>query len=183
MKILLQTFIMLLFFNCQQKRHLKETRLENTIIEYKQPKISDIQYVEKMNGGIKYFNNIDIRLSKEYFPEIEKYEFEQPIIYHRDTANLDTQVSYFFTKKDSVIRLIEYSWNQDQNKEPFIDKLYQLNKRNIARALEMEGLEKNEGVDYWWQKVIRWDNNIVHVYSFIFGINEGQRTRVIVRFK
>ncbi|KAA2220692.1 hypothetical protein [Chryseobacterium sediminis] len=183
MKVFLQIFIILLLFNCRQKVTLKDIRLQSTVIEYKQPKISDIQSIEKINGGIKYYNNVDIRLSKEYFPEIEKYEFEQPIIYHRDTANLDTQISYFFTKNDSIIRLIEYSWDQDQKKELFIDKLYRLNKSNIAKELKMDGSEKTEQVDYWWQKIIRWDNNNLHIYSFVFGIDEGQRTRVIVRFK
>lgn len=79
--------------------------------------------------------------------------------------------------------MIEYSWDQDQKKELFIDKLYRLNKSNIAKELKMDGSEKTEQVDYWWQKIIRWDNNNLHIYSFVFGIDEGQRTRVIVRFK
>lgn len=185
MKIIVQIFILLVFFNCKQEVTLKKenVKIKNTDFEFKQPRFSDIQRIEKLNGGIKYVRNIDIRLSNSYFPDIEKYEFAQPIIYHRDTANLDTQISYFFTKKDSIVRLIEYSWNQDKKKKPFIDNLYKLNKKNISDELKMKGLEKNEKVDYWWQKIIRWDNTSMHIYSFIFGMEEGERTRVIVRFK
>ena len=185
MKIIIQIFILLLFFNCKQEISLKKqnVKIKNTIFEYKQPNFSDIQSIEKANNGIKYARNIDIRLSNSYFPEIEKYEFAQPIIYHRDTANLDTQISYFFTKNDSIVRLIEYSWHQDKKKNPFMDNLYQFNKKKISEELAMKGLEKNEKVDYWWQKIIRWDNTSMHIYSFIFGVQEGQRTRVIVRFK
>lgn len=184
MKIGVQFFILLFFFfSCKQKVSLENVQIQSTVFEYKQPNISDIQYIEKIHGGIKYIGNINIELSNSYFPEIEKYEFAQPIIYHRDTANLDTQISYFFTKKDSIVRLIEYSWNQDKKKKPFIDNLYKLNKKNISDELKMKGLEKNEKVDYWWQKIIRWDNTSMHIYSFIFGMEEGERTRVIVRFK
>ncbi|BAP30915.1 uncharacterized protein CHSO_1878 [Chryseobacterium sp. StRB126] len=183
MKIVLQIFILLSFFNCKQKVSLENVQIQSTVFEYKQPNISDIQYIEKTHGGIKYIGNINIGLSEEYFPEIDKYEFAQPIIYHRDTANLDTEISYFFTKNDSIIRLIEYSWDQDKKKELFIDSLYQLNKKNISEELAMKGLEKSKTVDYWWQKIIRWDNASMHIYSFIFGMEEGQRTRVIVRFK
>lgn len=185
MKVIIQIFILLVFFNCKQKVTLKKgnVKIKNTDFEFKQPKFSEIQSIEKLNGGIKYARNIDIRLSNSYFPEIEKYEFAQPIIYHRDTANLDTQISYFFTKNDSIVRLIEYSWDQDKKKELFIDSLYQLNKKKISEELAIKGLEKNEKVDYWWQKIVRWDNTSMHIYSFIFGIEEAQRTRVIVRFK
>jgi hypothetical protein len=79
--------------------------------------------------------------------------------------------------------LIEYSWNQDDLKEHFIDNLYKSNKDMISKRLSQKGIEKSEKIDYWWQKIVRWDNDSTHIYSFIFGIDEGQRTRIIVRFK
>ncbi len=78
--------------------------------------------------------------------------------------------------------IIEYSWSQNRKQQLFIDSLYRLNKNRISKILG-SGTEIFEKKDGWWQRIVRWDNDSVHVYSFIFGIDEGQRTRVIVRYK
>ncbi|MCT2564737.1 hypothetical protein [Chryseobacterium herbae] len=183
MKIFIHLFVLLSILNCKPENNFENVKIQNTAIEFKQIKLSDIRKIEKKNNGIEYTKPFNIGLSKEYFPDIEKYEFAQPIIFRRDTANLDTQVSYFFTKNDSILRLIEYSWNQDKKKVTFIDNLYNFNKGYISKKLSRKGEETNEKTDDWWQKIVRWDNDSTHIYSFIFGVNEGQRTRIIVRFK
>jgi len=183
MKIYIQLFVLLFVLNCKPKDNLEDVRILSTEIIFSEPKFSEIQKIENKNKGIKYTKSYNIGLSKDYFPEIDKYEFAQPIIYRRDTTNLDTEISYFFTKNDSIIRLIEYSWNQDEKKKSFIDDLYEFNKKIISKKLAQSGIEKSEKIDYWWQKIVRWDNDSTHIYSFIFGIEEGQRTRIIVRFK
>lgn len=183
MKLIFQIFILLSVVGCKPKKSLEKVSIRNTEIELNQVKYSDIKKIESENNGIEYKKPFKISLSKEYFPEIDKYEFAQPRIFRRDTANLDTQISYFFTKNDSIVRLIEYSWNQGEKKIPFIAELYNFNKNKISEFLSQEGNEKSEKIDYWWQKIVRWDNDSTHVYSFIFGIEEGQRTRIIVRFK
>ncbi|SFN13200.1 hypothetical protein SAMN05421594_1231 [Chryseobacterium oleae] len=183
MKIFIHLFVLLSILDCKPKNNIENVKIQNTAIEFKQIKFSDIRKVEKKNNGIEHTKPFNIGLSKNYFPDIEKYEFAQPIIFRRDTANLNTQISYFFTKNDSIVRLIEYSWNQDKKKVPFIDNLYNFNKEFISKNLSRQGEETNEKIDYWWQKIVRWDNDSTHIYSFIFGVNEGQRTRIIVRFK
>lgn len=183
MKIYIQLFALLLILNCKPKDNLENVKIISTEFIFHQPKFSDIQKIENKSNGIEYKKPYNIGLSKEYFPEIDKYEFAQPKIYRRDTANLDTEISYFFTKKDSIVRLIEYSWNQDKKKKFFIDDLYKFNKKRISKKIAQTGIEKSEKIDYWWQRIIRWDNDSTHIYSFIFGLDEGQRTRIIVRFK
>ncbi len=165
------------------KKNLEKISIKSTEIEFNQINFSDIHKIESRNNGIEYKKPVKISLSKDYFPEIDKYEFSQPRIFRRDTANLDTQVSYFFTKNDSIVRLIEYSWDQDAKKKLYIDDLYKLNKEDLTKKLSLKGSEKSSKIDYWWQKIVRWDTDSTHVYSFIFGIEEGQRTRIIVRFK
>jgi len=183
MKIYIQLFILLFVLNCKPKDNLENVKIHSTEIIFTQPKFSDIQKIENKNNGIEYKKPYNIGLSKEYFPEIDKYEFAQPKIYRRDTANLQTQISYFYTKKDSIVRLIEYSWSRSKKQKPFINRLYEFNKKRISKKLAQDGIEKSDKIDYWWQKIIRWDNDSAHIYSFIFGIKEGQRTRIIVRFK
>jgi hypothetical protein len=155
MKIYIQFFALLLILNCKPKDDLENIKIVSTDFTYKQPKFSDIQEIERKNKGIEYSKPFKISLSKEYFPEIDKYEFAQPKIYHRDTTNLDTEISYFYTKKDSIVRLIEYSWNRNKTQEPFIDNLYEFNQKRISKRLSQKGIEKSEKIDYWWQKIVR----------------------------
>ena len=183
MKQIISILILLLFISCKKEVETSDIELKNTHFELSKINFLDIKKIEKFNNGTEVEKSYGISLSESYFPEIDKYEFEQPIIYVRDTLNLSTSVSYFFTKKDSIIRLIEYSWNQDLKKVSFIDSLYKLNKKLISKSLKNYGTESYEEVDYWWQKKNRWDNDSIHVFSFIFGVKEGQRTRVIVRYK
>lgn len=179
--IILVSFI----FSCKrvEKTKLNDVIISKTKFEFNRITFSDIERIEKENNGIEITKSYNISLSKDYFPEIDDYEFAQPKMYVRDTLNIETVVSYFFSKNDSVIHLIEYSWNKDRKKKQFIDELYEFNKTQISNSLKDKGTENSEKVDYWWQKKIRWDNNSAHIYSFIFGIKEGQRTRVIIRYK
>jgi len=183
MKIYIQLFTLFLILNCKQKDNLEDVKIISTELIFNQPKFSDIQKIENKNNGIEYKKPYNIVLSKEYFPEIDKYEFAQPKIYRRDTTNLKTQISYFYTKKDSIVRLIEYSWSRNKKQKPFINELYEFNKSRISQSLSLYGNEKYEQVDDWWQKIVRWDNDSIHIYSFIFGTKEAQRTRIIIKFK
>ena len=175
--------LILILISCKVKPKLDNVNINKTKFELNKIKISDIEKIEIENKGIEIFKSYNISLSKEYFPEIENYKFDQPKIYVRDTLNMETTVSYFFTKKDSVVRLIEYSWNQNRKKKLFIDNLYKFNKINISKKIHQNGNEISQKIDGYWQKEIKWDNDSIHIFSFIFGIEKGQRTRVIVRYK
>ncbi|WP_299628335.1 hypothetical protein [uncultured Tenacibaculum sp.] len=183
MRQTISIIILLLFISCKKEIKKKGVKLKDTNFELSQINYPDIKKIEEINNGIEIGKSSGISLSKSYFPEIDKYEFDQPIIYKRDTTNSSTSVSYFFTKKDSIVRLVEYSWYQNSKKETFIDSLYQINKRRISKILKTNGTETYKKVDYWWQKENHWDNDSIHVFSFIFGIKEGKRTRVIIRYK
>lgn len=178
-------FLALVVFSCKgiENPKLKDVNIGKTKFEFSRVKFSDIEKIEKENNGTEFTKPFKISLSKEYFPEIGKFDFAQPKIYVRDTLDMVTTVSYFFSKKDSIVHLIEYSWDKDRKKKTFIDNLYKFNKTQISKSLKDNGIEKSQKVDYWWQKIIRWDNDSTHVYSFIFGIDDGQRTRVIIRYK
>lgn len=185
MKQIYFIILVLFVFSCKriESPKLNNINIGKTKFEFSRVQFSDIEKIEKENNGTEFTKPFSVSLSKEYFPEIDKYEFAQPKIYVRDTLNMSTTVSYFFTKKDSIVRLIEYSWDKDRKEKAFIDKLYKFNKTQISKSLKDNGIEKSQKIDYWWQKIIRWDNDSTHIYSFIFGIEDGQRTRVIVRYK
>ncbi|MCS3532015.1 hypothetical protein [Chryseobacterium sp. JUb7] len=186
LKYIFLIIIICTLFSCQSKTdsnaEKKNVEIKSTEFIYDHTELSDIKKIENKNNGIQYAKPYRISLSKNYFPDIEHYDFDQPLIYRKDTGNLNTQTSYFFTKKDSTLRLIEYSWSQNRKQQLFIDNLYSFNKNKISKVLG-KGIETFEKKENWWQRTVRWDNDSIHVFSFIFGVDEGQRTRVIIRYK
>jgi len=115
-------------FSCHQKKdsniEKKNVKIKSTEFIYGPIQLADIKKIEDKNNSIQYTKPYRISLSEDYFPGIEHYDFDQPLIYRMDTGNLNTQASYFFTKKDSTVRLIEYSWSQNRKQQLFIDSLY-----------------------------------------------------------
>ena len=102
-KLILVIFIILNSFACKQRNRISNPSNSNDVKIYetnftlKKIKVSDIEKIEKKNSGIKYTKPINNYLSEDYFPDLDKYEFAQPIIYQRDTLNLNTEISYYFT--------------------------------------------------------------------------------------
>ena len=190
-KLILVIFIILNSFACKQRNRISnpsnsnDVKIYETNITLKKIKVSDIEKIEKKNSGIKYTKPINNYLSEDYFPDLDKYEFAQPIIYQRDTLNLNTEISYYFTKNDSIVRLIEYSWNTNgKNQKPFIDDLYSLNNSFITNTMKYNSKEEHHNFDYDWRKSKNWETTNTNIYSFVLGLNnEGYTTRVIVRQK
>jgi hypothetical protein len=192
-KQILIIFIILNSFACKQMNKVPnrinsiDVKIYETNFMTNKIKTSEIPKIEKKISGIKYTKPINNYLSKDYFPDLDKYDFAQPIIYQRDTLNLNTEISYYFTKNDSIVRLIEYSWNTNweiKNQKPFIDDLYSLNNSFIAKKMKQNSKEEFQKFDNGWRKSKNWENQKINIYSFVLGSdNEGYRTRVIVRQK
>ena len=170
--------------NCQNKEQIiREYSVNKTKFNFEKITAKNVVEIEGVNKGIQIHKPYIVTLGESYFPELTKYEFEQPLIYWRDTANLKTAVSYFFTKKDSIVRVIEYSWSKPKDNDSIIAKIYQNNVEQISKIFNQKGKIMNESKDYWKQQIISWENDSVYVWSFIFSSELPQRTRVIIRQK
>lgn len=183
MKTLLHLSLLLFLTGCNLIDERKKVELINTDFEFGRINVKKIKMIEGNIEGAQFYKPFSISLSEGYFPNNSDFDFAQPILFDRDTLNLNTSVSYFYTKNDSVVRLIEYSWNQDSDRKFFIDSLYSFNRRHISDILKDNGKEVLKDEGNWWQKKTIWENDSIYVFSFIFGYNKGQRTRVIIRQK
>jgi hypothetical protein len=80
--------------------------------DFKLLKLNQIVSAEYKRGSIYNLPNPNVlhKLGNGYFPSVEKYTFAEPAIYTRPKKGLlpGATVSYYFTLKDSLLKLIEY---------------------------------------------------------------------------
>lgn len=79
----------------------------------KQVKISEVIAFEKRLDPDAKFLSYNVRLSKEYYPLAEVYKTVNPVIVQRKaTGALPVYAEYFYTPKDSLLRLVSYDWEK-----------------------------------------------------------------------
>ena len=177
-------FTLFFFLSCKKSEKIqREYSIKNTNFNFQKKSAKEIGTIEDLNKGIQKRKPYKVTLGESYFPDIKKNEFEQPLIFWRDTANLKNTISYFFTKKDSVVRVIEYAWSKPKDNDSIISKIYKNNIKLISKKLNQKGKIINESKDSWKQQIISWENDSIYVWSFIFIDKLPQRTRVIIRQK
>lgn len=98
-------FLPLFFFNCSEV--VKERFL------FEQKSLKDIDTIE-MSLGSKSLGVKKSLVSDDFYPGAVKYELEFPLTYERPGDGFDPAeiVSYYFTAKDSTVRLIVYDWDK-----------------------------------------------------------------------
>ena len=176
--------VTLIIVGCSKKKVISKFYFApNTVFEFQKINTKNIKNIEILNNGIEMRKPYKVTLGESYFPEIEKYKFHQPIVYFRDTSNITTIISYFFTEKDSLVRLIEYSWSKPQDNDSIISEIYTNNNKIIEAKFKIKSEVINESEDYWKQQTKIWENDSIYVKSFIFSSKTPDRTRVIIRQK
>lgn len=77
----------------------------------KQTRLSEAMAFEKaINPAVK-FSVKNITLSEDYYPLADKYRVALPIVIERQgTDHLPLNAEYYYTPKDSILRLISYDW-------------------------------------------------------------------------
>jgi len=82
---------------------------------FTQIKIESIDSLRNIDKAKKITHSYTTGVSSDYFPDRMKFALEQPIIYGKKLGAFKNEISFFFTKRDSVVRLIEYEWEGDEN--------------------------------------------------------------------
>jgi hypothetical protein len=174
-------FIWVIVFlaSCNAKR---ETTLNHNFY-FTRPTLGSIDSIEAGNLGISLFKSYTITVAGDYFPDANTFRLGQPLIYLRDTGTLNTMVSYYFSQPDSLLRLIEYSWNASSGESNKLERLYSYNKEWISRLLKQPGNETLEKHDTWSQKTIIWQTDSVYVKQFMVIQGSPSRTRVLISWK
>ena len=177
-KIILYFIICIFAIGCASTN-----KIYNDITTFQLKKITskEISQIEKNQNGVEKMTNVTI--SQGYFPELNVYEFSQPEIYNRKVGNINTAVSYYYTKQDSVVRVISYAWNeQDDNQS--IQNIFDTNKKLFTKYFDDIGVVKRTDEPTYWQDKITWENKKISVLQFILGNDKGAyRTRTIIKYK
>ncbi len=177
-KIILYFIICLFAIGCASTN-----KIYNDITTFQLKKITskEIPQIEENQNGIEKITNVNI--SQGYFPELNVYEFSQPKIYNRKIGNINTAVSYYFTAKDSVVRVISYAWNEQDDNDS-VQEIFDTNKNLFNEFFKNNGDMKRTDEPTYWQDAITWENKKVLVFQFILGNDKGAyRTRTIIKYK
>jgi len=172
-------FIIFLFIGCSVS---KEIHNEISVFQLKRIKLKDIEKIETENNGIQDYENPPT--SQGYFSDLnEKYKFSQPKFYNRKQGSLKTEVTYYNSEKDSVVRLISYAWDGLKNSDS-IRSIYNQNEKIFTEYFKKNGTVKNINEKTYWEDEITWENKKITVFQFILGDKKGAyRTRTIIRWK
>lgn len=152
-------------------------------LDFHRPSLNKIDSIETANNGVKIYKPYEISVSKDYFPNADKFIFGTPLMFVRDTSTLRTGVTYFFSVPDSIVRLVEYSWNKTGRDKNEIDRLFKLNDSTVSKSLTKNGNRSINNQDTWSQVTDIWDTDSVHVEQFMFIRGNLLRTRVLVSWK
>ncbi|QIK60686.1 hypothetical protein G7050_12930 [Dysgonomonas sp. HDW5A] len=82
----------------------------------KQIKVAEVIDFEKNINDMVTFFDQNVSLSKDFYPLADKYvTTHKPIIAYRDAlVYLPMYAEYFYTAKDSIVRLVSYNWEKDR---------------------------------------------------------------------
>ncbi|GAB2811019.1 hypothetical protein [Ferruginibacter profundus] len=139
-----------------------------------------IDSLRKIDHANKIKHTYTIDISEDYFPNRTKFALAQPIIYGKKVDNFKNEVSFFYTKADSLVRLIEYEWEGDENATD--SAYYEIVKKNKETISTYFNTMPNE-IPETETKAAKsiWENELVFVQQLIMpGL---QRIRVLVSWK
>lgn len=149
-------------------------------LNFVQIKAVTIDSLRQENNGKFITHDYTIGVSQDYFPNATKFKLAQPIIYKTIQKDFVTENSFYFSKIDSVVRLIEYQWDIiDESFDSVYYKIVNQNKEAITNYFHFAPQEIPE-TDVKAAKSI-WENDSVYVQQLIMpGL---QRIRVLVSWK
>ena len=145
-----------------------------------QIKTAAIDSLRQSNKGSFITYDYSISVSQDYFPKAQKYNLAQPIIYKTVEKDFTTENSFYYTKADSVVRLIEYQWDiLEESYDSVYYKIVNQNKEIISNYFHFRPQEIPE-TDVKAAKSI-WEKDSVYVQQLIMpGL---LRIRVLISWK
>lgn len=179
--ITINLLILITLYSCSNSKAIHS---DNSVFQVKRPSLQEVNKIENKINSKEIFKSYSISLSDQYFPGIKNFDFAQPKLFERKKFSPNPVVSYFYTKNDSIVRLIEYSWDNLKNDE-LIKSVYKKNTTLFNDFFKKEGKLITENEPTYWQKQLAWENDEIYVFQFILGNNKigAYRTRLIIRWK
>ncbi|MFT3911472.1 MAG: hypothetical protein QM737_18760 [Ferruginibacter sp.] len=147
--------------------------------QFQRISINSIDSLEKKQNAYRFEYGYPIGVSKDYFPNREKYKLGQPIVYRKQVKGFKYETSYYFSLPDSTLRLIEYWWEGDSITNPEVYELLTENRKQIALHVSKKGKYLQEAQEKQASEI--WQNDLVYVEQFFLA--NFQRIRVKISWK
>ena len=153
---------------------------QQNFFQFSQINANQIDSVEVgMQGHLKELS-YKIGVSSDYFPNASTFKLAQPKVFSRPATGqfIGCQVNYFFTAPDSVVRLIDYTWDTKNDVTSLTDLLKKENDQsgsktkydsefqkiaailtdNLGKPVEGTGefVKKQEGSSNWYERNLIW---------------------------
>lgn len=171
----------------------------------KQTTISEVVAFEKEISATPKFLTKEVSLSKDYYPLIDKYEVANPVIVQRESlVYLPVYAEYFYTPKDSLLRLISYDWEKDRygnffdkqkiwqeesKKFKIYDAEYErikailVNELGAPTATDKEAKEKKSGNGKYLTRDCLWETKDFHALLTMTFASTTYRIRFTIYWK
>jgi hypothetical protein len=147
------------------------------------PVVKSVDSIEQANKGEKFEASFKISVAADYFPNADKFNLDNPLIFFRKSGSFTTEMNYYYSVPDSIIRLVSYSWDGNQKSSGELKTLYESNANYFSKYFGKAGVGKDETHSDWSQKSLTWQNDIVYVYQFLVSSRGTNRVRVLISWK
>lgn len=147
------------------------------------PLLNSIDSIEKVEKGEKFEAPFTISVSKNYFPNADKFDLANPLIFFRKENPFRLEMNYYYSVPDNVVRLISYSWDGNSKQTDKLNSIFEKNAEYFSSHFGKKGEIKNEIHDTWSQKSLTWQNDIVHIHQFMVTGKNTNRVRVLISWK
>ena len=142
--------------------------------------VATIDSLQSKDKATRVSYDYPVGVSADYFPNRNQFSLAQPISYDKKIGVFDFETSYYFSKNDSIVRLIEYSW-QGAGKSGTAEyyKTIKANKEKISKHFKAAGKEVPATEENAAKTI--WENELVYVEQFV--IPRSYRIRVLISWK
>ncbi|WP_448137998.1 hypothetical protein [Sphingobacterium siyangense] len=119
----------------------------------KQTKVNDaMKFESQLNPDPKFLNQ-NIFMSSDYYPYLEKYPLQTPVVVERSAVDyLALSVEYFFSEKDSLLRIVSCNWEVNR---------YNKSMQKLAKGWK----EENKKLDIYNKEYERIKKNMIQIFG------------------
>jgi hypothetical protein len=151
---------------------------------YDRPAIQKIDSIELANNGkLLSYKGITFKVSKNYFPNSDDFDLAQPISYARESKPLKTSMQYYYSVPDSIVRLVEYSWNTTSDNASYLNEIFESNSAEFSKLPGIKSKTETENHADWSQKTAIWEDDKIHIKQFMVTGSNTNRVRVLLSWK
>ncbi|RKO68390.1 hypothetical protein D7322_27305 [Sphingobacterium puteale] len=174
-----------------------------------QTKVNEaMKFESQLNPDAKFLNP-NIFMSSDYYPYLEKHPLLNPVVVERSALDyLPLSVEYFFSEKDSLLRIVSCDWEvnrynnksmqelakdwKDENKQLDIyNKEYERIKKNMIQTFgqtsaddqEPKSVQSSWGSGTYLSRKTVWDNKDLHAQLDLIFSDNTHRIRLTYYWK